>query len=179
MHRHDRAGRRRWLLGTAGVWQAPNPVGRGLEKARGKQDAIWLLSRFLPGMCLFKTSRPASCWAVIPKCPQAVLLQLKQVRGLLFVYVCLYGGWFLESTTVTWGGLWSSSNLWDSPNGAPSSSITSSFLPPSNLSDEPLGGSSKNLAFPREFIWNCQTNSDVSGRSPAQLQHLGRRWLKA
>lgn len=119
MHRHDRVGRRRWLLRTAGVWQAPNPVGRGLEKARGKQDAIWLLSRFLPGMCLFKTSRPASCWAVIPKCPQAVLFQLKQVRVFLFVYVCLYGGWFLESTTVTWGGLWSSSNLWDSPNDAP------------------------------------------------------------
>ncbi len=98
MHRHDRAGRRRWLLRTAGVWQAPNPVGRGLEKARGKQNAIWLLSRFLPGMCLFKTSRPASCWAVVPKCPQAVLLQLKQVRFFFFsLCMCVYlvGGYVL------------------------------------------------------------------------------------
>ncbi len=159
MHRHDRAGRRRWLLRTAGVWQAPNPIGRGLEKARRKQDAIWLLSHFLPGMCLFKTCRPASCWVVIPKCPQALLLQLKQVRGFFVcVCMCVFIWWvlmFLKSTTITWEGLCNSkvlnSNLWDRPNVAPSSSITSTFLPHSNLSDEPLGGFCKNPGFPKAW----------------------------
>lgn len=121
MHRHDRAGRRRWLLRTAGVWQAPNPVGRGLEKARGKQDAVWLQSHFLPGMCLFKTSRPDSCWSVVSKMPSSCAASTEACE-VFIIYLCVFIWWvvmFLESTTITWGELWSSSNLWDSPNGDP------------------------------------------------------------
>lgn len=127
MHRHDRAGRRRWLLRTAGVWQALNPVGRGLEKARGKQDAIWLLSSLLPGMCLFKTSRPASCWALVPKCPQAVLLQLKQVR-VFFVCVYMVGGYVLGVNKYNLGRTlkqqqsWGQSKRWPPPPVSPAPS---------------------------------------------------------
>jgi len=147
MHRHDMVGRRRWLLRTAGVWQTLKPVGRGLEKARGNRTQFGFSLAFSLG-CAF--SRPLGRLPVGQSSQNALSSCAASTEAsevvFLFIYLCM--------CVFIWWVVLGVNNCNPGRTLKQLQSLRQpklcTFLPPSDLSDEPLGGSSKNLASHRK-----------------------------